>query len=253
VLPRLALDRIVTLPAEPWFDDTPIAFAPDVWRHVAADRAGTAARLLDAAVEPLARAETGRASLQARVPGGSRIASHGLVKAYKGRRVVDDVSVELEQGEIVGLLGPNGAGKTTTFYMFTGLVQPDRGTIEIDGKDITRADVPPRYGLGYLAQEAVHLPPTDRGENVAAIAETTPLSPEGAPRGSNGCSTARGQAPASPEPISSRAASAAGSRSPRAGHRTQVPVARRAVRRRGPDRPRHPNDRRGAAAASTAC
>jgi lipopolysaccharide export system ATP-binding protein len=180
VLPRLALDRIVTLPAEPWFDDTPIAFAPDVWRQVAADRAGTAARLLDAAVETLARAETGRASLQARVPGGSRIASHGLVKAYKGRRVVDDVSVELEQGEIVGLLGPNGAGKTTTFYMFTGLVQPDRGTIEIDGKDITTEPMyrRARAGLGYLAQEPSIFRRLTVEENVAAILETLPLSPE---------------------------------------------------------------------------
>jgi hypothetical protein len=91
VLPRLALDRIVTLPAEPWFDDTPIAFAPDVWRQVAADRAGTATRLLDAA-RTLARAE--QAGI-AQLAWGSCIIAR-LVISYKGR-VVDDVSVELEQ------------------------------------------------------------------------------------------------------------------------------------------------------------
>ncbi len=180
VLPRLALDGVVTLPVEPWWDDTPIAFAPDLWERVAADRAGIAARLLDAAVETLASAETGGSASPARWSGGSRIASQGLVKAYKGRRVVDEVSVELEQGEIVGLLGPNGAGKTTTFYMFTGLVQPDRGTIQIDGKDITTEPMYRRAqaGLGYLAQEPSIFRKLTVEENVAAILETLPLSPE---------------------------------------------------------------------------
>jgi len=180
VLPRLALDGIVTLPAEPWWDDTPIAFTLDVWRQVAADRAGTAAQLLDAAVQTLTRAETGRATPQARVAGGSRIASQGLVKAYKGRRVVDEVTVELDQGEIVGLLGPNGAGKTTTFYMFTGLVQPDRGTIQLDGTDITTEPMyrRARAGLGYLAQEPSIFRKLTVEENVAAILETLPLPPE---------------------------------------------------------------------------
>ena len=180
VLPRLALDRIVTLPAEPWRDDTPIAFESALWEQVAANRAGIAARLLDAAVETLGRAETGGASVQARAPGGSRIASQGLVKAYKGRRVVDDVSVELEQGEIVGLLGPNGAGKTTTFYMFTGLVQPDRGTIQLDGRNITMEPMyrRARAGLGYLAQEPSIFRKLTVEQNVAAILETLPLTPE---------------------------------------------------------------------------
>jgi lipopolysaccharide export system ATP-binding protein len=180
VLPRLALDRIVTLPAEPWWDDTLIAFESELWGQVAANRVGIAARLLDAAVETLARAETGGAAPQARAPGGSRIASQGLVKAYKGRRVVDEVSVELEQGEIVGLLGPNGAGKTTTFYMFTGLVQPDRGTIHLDGRDITMEPMyrRARAGLGYLAQEPSIFRKLTVEENVAAILETLPLTPE---------------------------------------------------------------------------
>jgi lipopolysaccharide export system ATP-binding protein len=90
------------------------------------------------------------------------------------------VSVELEQGEIVGLLGPNGAGKTTTFYMFTGLVQPDRGTIQLDGKDITMEPMyrRARAGLGYLAQEPSIFRKLTVEENVAAILETLPLTPE---------------------------------------------------------------------------
>src|SRR5439155_1418849 len=71
------------------------------------------------------------------VRGASRLEAQGLVKTYKGRRVVNDVSVDLAQGEIVGLLGPNGAGKTTTFYMITGLIRPEQGRILLDGRDIT--------------------------------------------------------------------------------------------------------------------
>ena len=84
------------------------------------------------------------------------IEAHNLVKAYKRRRVVDDVSITVEQGEIVGLLGPNGAGKTTTFYMVTGLVRPERGRVTLDGKDLTRWPMykRARAGIGYLAQEA---------------------------------------------------------------------------------------------------
>src|SRR5256714_15369238 len=89
------------------------------------------------------------------VSGGSRLEAHGLVKTYKGRRVVNEVSVQLEQGEIVGLLGPNGAGKTTCFYMITGLIRPDGGQIVLDGRDITAEPMyrRARMGIGYLAQE----------------------------------------------------------------------------------------------------
>ncbi|MFN3259248.1 MAG: LPS export ABC transporter ATP-binding protein [Pikeienuella sp.] len=80
----------------------------------------------------------------------------GLVKAYRGRQVVRGVDLELRRGEAVGLLGPNGAGKTTTFYMITGLVTPDNGRIEIDGRDVTRLPMyrRARLGIGYLPQEA---------------------------------------------------------------------------------------------------
>ena len=84
-----------------------------------------------------------------------RIDAKNLVKSYKKRRVVNDVSFHLDQGEVVGLLGPNGAGKTTTFYMITGLIQPNQGIVEFDGKNVTSWPMyrRARAGIGYLAQE----------------------------------------------------------------------------------------------------
>src|ERR1035437_2342664 len=79
-----------------------------------------------------------------------------LSKSYRGRKVVDDVELEVGQGEIVGLLGPNGAGKTTTFYMIVGLIRPREGKIFLDEEEITMLPVykRARKGIGYLAQEA---------------------------------------------------------------------------------------------------
>jgi len=84
-----------------------------------------------------------------------QIRTDNLVKVYRGRRVVDGVSLNIERGEIVGLLGPNGAGKTTTFYMIVGLVRPNSGRVYLDDKDITRMPMygRARLGIGYLAQE----------------------------------------------------------------------------------------------------
>src|SRR5205085_951645 len=89
------------------------------------------------------------------VVGGSVLEAKGLVKTYRRRRVVNDVALRLQQGEIVGLLGPNGAGKTTTFYMIVGLIQPLAGTIVMDGEDITTMPMykRARRGVGYLSQE----------------------------------------------------------------------------------------------------
>jgi lipopolysaccharide export system ATP-binding protein len=84
------------------------------------------------------------------------IAAEKLVKSYRGRNVVDGVSLEMKQGEIVGLLGPNGAGKTTTFYMIVGLVRPNKGRVLLDGTDISHMPMykRAREGIGYLPQEA---------------------------------------------------------------------------------------------------
>jgi lipopolysaccharide export system ATP-binding protein len=103
-----------------------------------------------------------------------------LRKSYRGRKVVDDVSLEIQQGEVVGLLGPNGAGKTTTFYILVGLARPDYGRVLLDGEDIT--DLPmylrARSGISYLPQEpSVFRKLTVEG-NLLAVLETLPLTPE---------------------------------------------------------------------------
>ena len=177
MLPRLALMKIVAYPVGIPYDDTPIAFTSEAWTELGGDRSGAADRLLDAAERALTRAEAVSGEHPA-VSGGSLLEAHGLVKVYKGRRVVNDVSVRLEQGEIVGLLGPNGAGKTTTFYMITGLVRPDGGRIVLDGRDTTDEPMYRRaqMGIGYLAQEPSVFRKLTVEENVRAILETLQLS-----------------------------------------------------------------------------
>jgi lipopolysaccharide export system ATP-binding protein len=98
-----------------------------------------------------------------------------LVKIYKGRRVVNDISVEVKQGEIVGLLGPNGAGKTTSFYMIVGLIQPNEGKIYLEENDITGLPMYKRakLGIGYLAQEASVFRKLSVEENILAVLEMT--------------------------------------------------------------------------------
>ncbi|BDI31235.1 ABC transporter ATP-binding protein [Capsulimonas corticalis] len=100
----------------------------------------------------------------------------GLVKAYKGRSVVNGVSVEVHPGEIVGLLGPNGAGKTTSFYMLVGLVRPDSGRVLLDDKDITHLPMYQRahQGIGYLAQETSVFRKLTVAENIMLILEMQP-------------------------------------------------------------------------------
>ncbi len=176
VLPRLALMKVVTYAAAGLGDTAPVAFTLEAWAEIAVDRATTADRLLDAAERALARAEPVGGE-QPAVTGGSRLSAGGLVKTYKSRAVVNDVSVQLQQGEIVGLLGPNGAGKTTTFYMITGLIRPDGGHIELDGRDITAEPMyrRARMGIGYLAQEPSVFRKLTVEDNVQAILETLPL------------------------------------------------------------------------------
>jgi lipopolysaccharide export system ATP-binding protein len=100
-----------------------------------------------------------------------------LVKIYKGRRVVNDISVQVEQGEIVGLLGPNGAGKTTSFYMIVGLIQPNEGKIFLEDEQITGLPMYKRakLGIGYLAQEASVFRKLSVEENIMAVLEMTKM------------------------------------------------------------------------------
>ena len=97
--------------------------------------------------------------------------THEISKSYRGRRVVDDVTVHVQQGEVVGLLGPNGAGKTTTFYMIVGLISPDSGRISVDGQDITSLPMyqRARRGISYLPQEASVFRKLTVEENLMAI------------------------------------------------------------------------------------
>src|SRR6185369_14944829 len=100
--------------------------------------------------------------------------AENLVKTYKTRTVVNDVSVQVEQGEIVGLLGPNGAGKTTSFYMIVGLIKPNEGKIFLDDEEITTDPMYRRAqkGIGYLAQEASVFRKLTVEDNIKAVLET---------------------------------------------------------------------------------
>ncbi|MFT6746473.1 MAG: lipopolysaccharide export system ATP-binding protein [Glaciecola sp.] len=107
-----------------------------------------------------------------------KLSTEGLVKIYKGRKVVQGVSVEVNQGEIVGLLGPNGAGKTTSFYMIVGFVQPDGGRVFLDAKDITKMPMYKRakLGIGYLPQEVSVFRKLTVEDNLRAILEMTKMT-----------------------------------------------------------------------------
>jgi lipopolysaccharide export system ATP-binding protein len=106
--------------------------------------------------------------------------AENLVKKYKQRTVVNNVSFEVSQGEIVGLLGPNGAGKTTSFYMIVGLIKPNEGTILLEGMNITKDPMYRRAqkGIGYLAQEASVFRKLTVEDNIMAILEMTALNKE---------------------------------------------------------------------------
>jgi lipopolysaccharide export system ATP-binding protein len=101
-----------------------------------------------------------------------------LTKSYKGRKVVDGMSLRIDQGEVVGLLGPNGAGKTTSFYIIVGLVTPDAGQVLLDGSDITGLPMylRARAGISYLPQEPSIFRKLTVEENLMAVLETLPLS-----------------------------------------------------------------------------
>jgi lipopolysaccharide export system ATP-binding protein len=176
VLPRLAARGVIALERG---DGTPpiarVRVAEALWAEVAPRRAGVEAALR---VTGTYSARTLDLPPAAPTAGGSRLAAEGLVKTYRRRNVVNNVALQLAQGEIVGLLGPNGAGKTTTFYMIVGLIAPDAGRISLDGEDVTSLPMykRARRGVGYLSQEPSIFRKLSVEENIVAILETLPLS-----------------------------------------------------------------------------
>ena len=171
VLPRLA--------TEGWILDTSSGYWQTVrarvawWGPTPRERQAVYDALLTSARRAVQRAT----SFTRQRPRGSLLEGLDLSKSFKGRRVVDRVSVRVEQGEIVGLLGPNGAGKTTTFYLITGLILPDDGRVLLDGTELTDAPMyqRARSGIGYLAQEPSIFRRMTVEENILSILETRPL------------------------------------------------------------------------------
>jgi lipopolysaccharide export system ATP-binding protein len=180
VLPRLATEGWI---APAGGSDWGIVRATGSWwPDVVADRAMLRRELVECALAGLRRPEAAakRLSLAPVLTKPSVLEGAHLSKSFRRRRVVNDVSVRVQQGEIVGLLGPNGAGKTTTFYLITGLIRPDEGIVTIDGKDLT--DDPmyrrARNGIGYLAQEPSVFRRLTVEENILAILELLPITRE---------------------------------------------------------------------------
>ena len=177
VLPRLIPEGLVAPGPTPGDDDGQpvVTVAPAFWQAVRPFRVSVidALKLTGEHVAVGHRTATGS---QPVVDGSSVLQAHGLVKMYRRRRVVNDVALRLQQGEIVGLLGPNGAGKTTTFYMIVGLIQPLEGRIVLDGEDITKMPMYRRaqQGIGYLSQEPSIFRKLSVEDNILAILETLP-------------------------------------------------------------------------------
>ena len=183
VFPRLAGEAVIEHAGGMLDDSSSIRFTEALWREVAAARDDLATALREtgehsgiathAATAATTKRHDGRVQ-----PGGSVLEATGLVKMYRRRKVVNDVALRLQQGEIVGLLGPNGAGKTTTFYMIVGLIQPLAGHIAMDGTDITSMPMykRARRGIGYLSQEPSVFRKLSVEDNILAILQTLKLS-----------------------------------------------------------------------------
>jgi lipopolysaccharide export system ATP-binding protein len=178
VFPRLTAEGVVALTIGDGVTST-VAFTPGIWAELSDNPTGMAASIRPSAEHPAEGGDTGYAAPEPLpAPSGSVLEAFGLVKMYRRRRVVNDVALRLQQGEIVGLLGPNGAGKTTTFYMIVGLIQPLTGRILLDGADITSMPMykRARKGIGYLSQEPSIFRKLTVEENILAILETLKLS-----------------------------------------------------------------------------
>ena len=174
VLPRLVGHGILVQPPEDVGGaDATIRFSEGFWREIQGDRSALAHALKETGEHPQIP------DVPVAVGGvGSRLEATGLVKMYRRRRVVNDVALRLQQGEIVGLLGPNGAGKTTTFYMIVGLIPPMSGQIRLNDQDITAMPMyqRARLGVGYLSQEPSVFRKLSVEDNILAILETLPIS-----------------------------------------------------------------------------
>jgi lipopolysaccharide export system ATP-binding protein len=190
VLPRLAGQGLVVL--EGGIDGGApgvVRMGDTLWREVAPQRERVAhAFLVTGEHHATAAAPEGAHAPSAH---GSVLAAEGLVKTYKQRSVVNDVALNLQQGEIVGLLGPNGAGKTTTFYMIVGLIAPNLGRITLDGEDIT--DMPmyrrARRGIGYLSQEPSIFASSRSRRTSSRSSRRSPSAVRSARHGWRSCST----------------------------------------------------------------
>ena len=174
VLPRLASEGAVVIPPTGLtHSDAKVRLVEALWSEIASHRGALAEALKHTGEHP-----TGETPAASPPAAASVLEAQGLVKMYRRRRVVNDVALRLQQGEIVGLLGPNGAGKTTTFYMIVGLIQPLSGRILLDGADITTMPMyrRARRGIGYLSQEPSIFRKLSVEDNILAILETLPLS-----------------------------------------------------------------------------
>ncbi len=176
VLPRLVAGGWIREPGDRGWDR--VVPLGEWWPDAVRDREGSVRAILERAFPTGAAVAVPRA--EPAVVGGSVLQCEGLNKAFKRRKVVRDVTLQLQQGEVIGLLGPNGAGKTTTFYLITGLISPDSGRILLDGREITRAPMyrRARAGIGYLAQEPSVFRKLTVEQNVLAILETLGFSRE---------------------------------------------------------------------------
>jgi len=178
-LATVALPRLVDQGAVTTGDlddpDCRIAMSPTLWTSVREGRESFADALRETGEHAAPRVS---AATLPRVEGRSVLRAEGLVKTYRRRNVVNNVALELQQGEIVGLLGPNGAGKTTSFYMITGLIPPAAGRILLDGVDITKMPMykRARLGIGYLSQEPSIFRKLTVEDNILAILEELDLS-----------------------------------------------------------------------------
>ncbi len=175
-LPRLAESGIILpLDGDVDTDAATVRIAPTLWIDIKPHRSEFAEAMRETGEHSrLALSTPPRPALV----GGSVLEAQGLTKIYRGRKVVNDVALRLQQGEIVGLLGPNGAGKTTTFYMIVGLIEPLSGRILLDGEDITKLPMyeRARRGIGYLSQEPSIFRKLSVEDNILAILETLPLT-----------------------------------------------------------------------------